>query len=261
MNVMKMRRMFTLAAMTVCCATLCVGFAQAQSVVFPGSAVGVEGDSYNAWPFDIGALGQTSQHYQQIYNGSGFGDVTDPIAITSMAFRPDASFGSPFTQTLEGLTIKIGSTNAGVYNGGLVEGASFLSTSGFQTVYNGSLMLSSSHTGPSGGPMAFDIIVNFSTPFIYDPSDGNLLLDVYNANGSFTTAFDSVTLLNDDISRIFTYDSPSFGEATYADSWGLVTKFNYEQPNNNVPEPTALGMLAPAASGFFFMIRRRKATK
>ena len=57
------------------------------------------------------------------------------------------------------------------------------------TVFSGSLPLSSQYAGPAGGPKAFDMVVNFTTPFVYNPSSGNLLLDIQDFSGEATCLY------------------------------------------------------------------------
>jgi hypothetical protein len=44
-------------------------------------------------------------------------------------------------------------------------------------VYSGPITFSSAFTGPPGGPKDFDVIINFTRPFLYTPTAGNLLAD------------------------------------------------------------------------------------
>ena len=68
----------------------------------------------------------------------------------------------------------------------------------------GPLALSSAFTGPTGGPKDFDIVINFTTPFLYNPFLGNLLLDVRNFGGGLTTQFDAQFTAGDAVRRAYT---------------------------------------------------------
>ena len=59
------------------------------------------------------------------------------------------------------------------------------------TVFNGDLKLSSANVMGSGTAKAFDITINLTTPFLYNPAAGNLLLDIRNSNGQLTGLFDA----------------------------------------------------------------------
>src|SRR6185436_7474617 len=51
-------------------------------------------------------------------------------------------------------------------------------------VFSGSLSVDSLTSGQPGGPNAFDIVVTLTSHFVYDPSAGNLLLEIRNFSGS-----------------------------------------------------------------------------
>lgn len=224
----------------------CAAVAQA-SVVVPNALSGVEGAGGNTFPFDS----VTAQRYQQVYAASQFGGGG---LITQVAFRPDGPLGHAFSVTIGSIQIDLSTTLAAP--DGL--SGTFASNVGLDDtmVFSGSLNLSSAFTGPSGGPKAFDIIVNLTTPFLYNPSLGNLLLDVRNLSGEPTGLageFDSQFTLGDPVSR--TFGGIASTTASAADSEGLVTQFTI------IPEPSTIGLLA---IGLFLVLlgvthRRRRA--
>jgi hypothetical protein len=69
-------------------------------------------------------------------------------------------------------------------------------------VFSSPLPLQSRSRGSN--PKNFDIVINLTTPFFYDPAMGNLLLDVRNFGGGKTTFFDSVHAGGDGVSRVDT---------------------------------------------------------
>src|SRR5262249_31928739 len=88
------------------------------------------------------------------------------------------------------------------------------------------VLLSTQNTGPVEGPKDFDIVVHFTTPFIYNPAEGNLLLDVSSFTQAFFVAMDAENTPGDSVSRVFQFPV----DATVAqpqDSYGLVTQFVY----------------------------------
>src|SRR2546428_167253 len=80
---------------------------------------------------------------------------------------------------------------------------------------------------PPSGPKEFDIIVNLTTPFFYNPKLGSLLMDVRNVGRGTTTQFDAESTAGDSISRVYTVFASGGGVgATMADrgdTGGLVT--------------------------------------
>ena len=106
-------------------------------------------------------------------------------------------------------------------------------------VRSGALTLSSADTPVAGGTRAFDIVINLTTPFLYDPSLGNLLLDLRNFSGGATTQLDASTTPTDSVARSF--NDPASSPTGATDSIGLVTQFTFQDAGPVVtPLPGAL---------------------
>ena len=212
----------------------CTAVAQA-SVVVPNSLSGVEGGGNNNFPFDS----TTSQRYQQVYAASQFGSGG---LITQIAFRPDGPLGHAFSLTIGSIQIDLSTTLASP--DGL--SSTFANNVGLNDtmVFSGPLALSSFFTGPAGGPKAFDVIINLTTPFFYNPISGSLLLDVRNFSGTpsgLAGGFDSQFTSADSISSAYSdplTNSVASTTASVTDTEGLVTEFGI------VPEPGTIGLLA-----------------
>jgi hypothetical protein len=151
-------------------------------VIVPNSLATVEGNENNCFPFGF-CEGNGTMRYQQVYASSQF---SGPILIGQILFRPDATFGGGFSALLPDIQIDMSTTR---------EAADALSTTFADNVgpddtivyARGALPLFSSFTGPAAGPKTFDITINLTTPFLYNPAAGNLLLDVRNYHQVNTT--------------------------------------------------------------------------
>ena len=224
--------------------------ATATTIVSPSANASVEGNGNNIFPFNIQPSGFVSQRYEQVYRASDFG--SSPLFITGLAFRPDAQFGSAFSTTLNDVSISLMTTT----NAPDALSPIFANNEGADKtlVHSGSLSLSSASIGPAGGPKAFDIVINLTTGFLYNPTSGNLLLEVQNFSGGMTTTFDGENTFGDPVSRVVTLDLNGVNDATGTpDTFGLVTEFMAETA---VPEPPSIAIFASAVLVFAAMRRR-----
>ena len=238
-----------------------LGSVRADVVVSPNTLETVEGNSDNAFPFNIGG---PSQRYQQVYASADF-DALEQL-ITAISFRPDLSFGDPFASTLPDIQINLAYTNAApdALSSTFADNISANDTIVFA---RGPLTLSSSDT-PSdplnpNSPRNFDITIPFTTSFIYDPSQGNLLLDVRNFGGGSTTQFDADNASGDSISRATNFGSGDVNSTMAAnhDSLGLVTQFTTSAVAPEpapVPEPGTMALMGVGLASLAAARRRRK---
>ncbi len=247
----RLRSATRLACLGLAVLALNAGQAWADIVVPTAQAL-VEGNGNNAFPFNITLFGSSSQRYQQVYRASEF---PGPFLITDLEFRPDASFGAAFSSTLPSIRIDFCTTP--LAPDGLSATFATNCASNDTIVFGGPagapLTLSSSFTGPAGGPKAFDIVILLTTPYLYNPASGNLLLDVRNFGGGSTTQFDAESTVGDSVSRV--YGAPVGSTSGSTDSLGLVTRFS-GAPLLVVPEPGTLALVGIAAAGLAW--RRRK---
>jgi len=123
---------------------------------------------------------------QTIYSSTHF--PTNPIIIRQLRYRPDPTYGFAFNTTIPNIRFDLSTTTNAVY---------YLHTNFAQNigtndtiVFSGPLSASSQFAGPAGGPKAFDMVVPLTTPFLYDPRAGNLLVDVRDYSGSTASPLD-----------------------------------------------------------------------
>lgn len=189
------------------------------SVTTPGNVTTVEGNSDNLYPFNGEPI-----RYQQVIAATEFSGGAG--WIKQIALRPDGASGNAFSETLTNVQINLSTTATAPNN----ISKTFAQNIGKDetVVYSGALPLSSAFSGPDGGPMDFDIVITLQTPFWYDSTAGNLLLDVRNFSGGKTSQLDAQDA-PDTTSRVWSLDvnSPTATQTDPYPSAGLVLRFYF----------------------------------
>jgi hypothetical protein len=115
-----------------------------------------------------------SGRLQELYAASEFLPFGGPLSISQIAFRDDSGdtiFG--FAATLQNIQIYMDTTPQTI--GGM--SATFANNiNSEQLVYSGAVTFNI--PGENSAPRCFCYTMNFSTPYVYDPTQGNLLLDI-----------------------------------------------------------------------------------
>ena len=265
---MKDRVLFPVSFCCLSCllALLCVApvndvCAIVPTAVAPNETANVEGNADNAYPFALSPqTGPDSMRYMQVYNASQFASIGSGGFITQIIFRPDAGT-QPFSFTLSDIQINLSTTQASADHFISSTFADNVGSDDTIVYARGPLTLSSAATGPAGGPKDFDILINLTTPFFYNPQMGNLLLDVRNFSGTagVLVGFDAqqdpmfVPPPYDGVSRLYTLGgNVNSASADAGDSLGLVTGFNI------VPEPGSVALLLAGGAILLAWSRRRR---
>lgn len=203
-----------------------------QTITVPNSLENLEGGANNCMPFFTSPV-----RYQQVYRASEFSTLSGPGLITHLRFRPEGPSGPwyPFTATIHNITLTLATSDwqpdsdVWVFANNLHDDAT--------VVHDGPLSLSSTANDPYTYPIPrpFDIVIELETPFLYDPAEGNLVLEVRNYDGwdVVTTPpsdrtrvfFDAHRAAPDPISRLWHYGNADASMAQRRSTTGLVTQF------------------------------------
>jgi len=161
---------------------------------------------------------------QTVYSASEF--PSQPIMITELRWRPDVFAGGPITTTISNIQINLSTTQSNP--DGL--NSTFAQNTGPDdtVVFSGAMNVVSSFTTLSNGTTAFDIDLILQNPFLFNPTQGNLLLDVRNFTGTSARLFNnSAPNIADSVSRIFDPNNATATVAPTGDSGGGVIQIVY----------------------------------
>ena len=211
---------FLLAAFLGACATTEL---RAQVVVVPNTLATNDGNGSATAP-----SGHAPVRWLDIYDASQFGALSGPSFLTQFAYRPDMILGQsgPRAWTLRLHASTTRRSVAGI-------STTFADNLGTNNtlVFDGTVNVTTGNLPGPGNTRQFDYVVPFTTPFLYDPAAGNLVLDLQiEENGSAAPAtFDTVFLPDPAIGRVLAIDSSTATTGTiWADT--LVTQFTFEPP-------------------------------
>lgn len=231
-----------------------ISTANATVVVAPNAQATAEGNIRNTFPFFVTG----GMRYQQVYAASEFSAFSGPETISQIAFRCDGSgsFCTSFSQLLPSIDIHLSTTAAAPD----ALSDTFAANVGADNtlVHTGPLTLSSAGQTlrPAGTPNPFDVVITLQTGFLYDPSAGNLLLDItnYSSPGKIGIRLDANFSILDSISRLSANGDPA-ATSGRLETEALVTQFS---TTAQIAEPATLTLFGLALLGLGAG-RRRKA--
>lgn len=214
--------------------------AGAVDLVVPNARALAEGDGGNGFPFTQ----ELSTRYQQAYDASQFSVLgANGGMIYYIGFRYNGSYNTA-SIVYDDMAVSLSTTTRAVDSLSTV----FSDNLGPDdtVVYSGRYTIGVTQPPPQGQlqPWPFPMIIPFTRPFYYNPTNGNLLVDIqwfdadtYPGNGP--PILDAVYYSGTLVGRVYGYDVNDDGPPTngvLADSYGLVTMFGLS-PSNSIPSP------------------------
>jgi len=197
-------------------------------LVVPNEWSTAQGDAGNLFPL----FSSKPMRYQQVFDAPQFSRLNPGGGlINRIAFRGHGP-GVPFTATVPQLQVNV-STTSKTPDGLSSTFAENVGSDDTQ-VFSGPFQTAVTFTGD---PTNFEVVINFTTSFYYDPAKGNLLLDVRNTQGGTEIPpndqeLDGTSASSDSVSRVYNYGDVTAtatgqtGAVDEKDSYGLITHFN-----------------------------------
>jgi hypothetical protein len=200
---------------------LCVtGELRAQVIVVPNTLAADDGNGSST-----STAGPASVRWLQIHDASQFGALSGPSFFTQFAYRPDRILGESGPRSL---TLRIyASTTSRSVAGLSMTFAENLGTNN-TLVFDGTVNLTTGNLPGLGNTRQFDYVFPFTTPFLYDPAAGNLVLDLQIVGDGSAVTFDTVLSGGPAIGRVFANSSSTATTGDIRPSH--VTQFTFEAP-------------------------------
>ena len=211
--------------------------------VIPFGTATANGTTANVFPWGTSGSGLPGLRVQACYDGSNFlnGGINSTIVITRLRWRADSPLGSWAGGTYNPATISL-STAAVNWN---AVGLNWSANHGFNLTqcYNGPVMVQPWAGGATGlGPFVVD--VTLSSPFLYYPGGGDLIIDTDWQSGAYSGG--SLPALDvDGLST--TLASSVFGSVSYPAAtsptlnYGLVVEVTYSPLISSIARATVFG--------------------
>ena len=190
---------------------------------------------------------QSGATYQQIYSSQEF--TSSPILITQVAFSTSSSISDATSASLA-LDVHLGVAATSAAN----PSATFSMNRGanYQDVFSRTLTFTPALNN------TFDMGISLSSPFFYNPSMGDLLLDIQITQAPRITG--SALYFGGDSSdtdnRIFSASPSTTGRVDFNT---LATQFTFSPQATTTPEPSSLFLLITGISAMAFVRGRSRA--
>ena len=185
--------------------------------------------------------------FQEIYSAAEFPGA---ITITALSFAPASGVGGTDGSFVDTLSLALGTSAQPVASPSATYSDN--RSSDFTTVFDGTVTENLAETD------SFDLIFNLSTPFTYNPANGDLLFEVTIItpvvySGSYLY-FDAD--FNSSVSEVFNTTQSSTGNVF--NGYGLFTQFTYMPASTMLaaPEPAPKMLTALGATLVAFVLFR-----
>lgn len=193
---------------------------RAQEIVVPNALATNDGNGSST-----STAGPASVRWLQIHDASQFGALSGPSFLTQFAYRPDRILdqSGPRSWTLRVYASTTSRSVAGI-------STTFAENLGPDNtlVFDGTVNVTTGNLPGPGNTRQFDYVFPFTTPFLYDPAAGNLVLDLQIVGSGSALTFDTVSG-DPAIGRVFSSGSSTAATGELRPDTH-VTQFTFETP-------------------------------
>jgi|JI102314A1RNA_FD_contig_81_608623_length_4077_multi_2_in_0_out_0_2 hypothetical protein len=193
---------------------------------------------------------------QQIYDASYFSFLPKGgVWIDEILFRADERFGKDSNYTGPGVQVELSTTSVAVDSLSSTFELNFgpdrtLGVDRSDTVYLYTSRPSGQVPDGFGGGPTF-----YTRPFFYDPSKGNLLVDITCFHGIQSSSLDAENVLGDSVATVSAFsDTGEIPTSGMVSTKGFVTLFVY----HSIPEPSSVPLFLLASGSLAWLFRRSK---
>ncbi len=182
-------RVLTHVLFSGCIAVAFTGWCEADTVVVPSEFANAEA------PNAADLTDFPSYRLQQVYSASEFESAASgPVTITRVDWRPGSEMIETIDYPSDRFIINFSTTDVDPATPDSVFDPVFANNIGSneRTVFDGPVTLTTENAGPAEGPKAFDYGLDLQTPYVYDPSAGNLMMDLTVFNGQTPLLLDYI---------------------------------------------------------------------
>lgn len=179
-------------------------------------------ESHDSLPAIPGGAGRA----QFLFESSDFSSLDGPHWITEFAWRPDGALNAAtVTASSESVVFSMSTTDKTVRTMSMVFAENIGADEQVVAQMDEPQSTSSLVSGPEGGPKEFTISSVLQVPFLYDPRQGSLLLDMELVSGSALVA-DNVATPSRDLTTKW-IAGPRNGARAFKQFGGIVTEFAF----------------------------------
>lgn len=231
---------------------------QTLSRVFPPEAFMTDGNTWSTVPF---SAGPANARFQQVCDATGFQfGIPGPFLIQGLLLREDQLHQNGFFSRFPDFQINLSTTTRSVDGLSSVFSEN-IGADNQSVVPRGALNVGISASTPFGGG-GDGAAIFFATPFFYDPTRGNLLLDIFNFGGGSTSwgvppfsgpaYVDASSVSGDWVSSLVATDvHASSGSLS---TMGLVTRLLFTP----VPEPSTWALMMAVVIAIWISRKRSR---